>query len=111
MAIPIAITGSFFFNDIELTSSYARVISIESPLRVFSGTNFTGSYDVSVFYNSESFALYKDGNSESVNEVDNFIFSYLYKFDENDPDPVNQVYGDLIASQSAFSGMTKKIYS
>ena len=110
MAIPIAITGSYFFNDIELTASYARVSHMDQPLRVFSGTDFTGSYEVEVYYNSSSFEQLKFG-SPNVNAVESFVFEYIYQFDESDSDPVNQVYDNLIASQSAFSNMTKKIYS
>ena len=110
MAIPIAITGSYFWNDFHLTSSYARVTHIQAPISSFSGTDFTGSYDVDVYYNSESFEQFKN-NSAPVEPIDNFIFTYLYKFDEGDSDPVNQVYDNLISSQSAFLSMSKKIYS
>ena len=110
MAIPIAITGSYFWNEIELTSSYATVRHIQMPLSVVGGTtDFTGSYDVDVYYNSESFALLTSG--VDVEEVDSFRFSYIYELDEGDPDPANQAYDNLIASQSEFVNMTKKIYS
>ena len=114
MAIPIAITGSYFFNDIELTASYARITHMEQPIgriiNTSSYTDFLGTYEVDVYYSSESFASATNGDM-SVSIVEGHMFNYTYKFDEGDPDPVNQVYDNLIASQSAFSNMTKKIYS
>jgi len=115
MASPIAITGSYFFNDFELTSSYARVTHMELPfsaqdLRGGNTPSVTGSYEVDVFYNSESFALYKEGDP-SVSVVEGHMFRYCFKYDEGDTDFVNQVYNNLIASQSAFASMSQKIFS
>ena len=111
MAIPIAITGSYNFNEIQLTESYARVSSVESSNGTLAGTDFTGSYTVDVFFNSESFASYMTDPNTSVEPIDSFYFTHIFGFDEGDNDPWNQTYNNLIASQSEFVNMTKKIYS
>jgi len=111
MAIPIAITGSYNFNEILLTESYARVSSLEANAENLSGTDFTGSYTVDVFFNSASFVSYMTDTGSSVEPIDSFYFTHVFEFDEGDTDPWNQTYNNLIASQSEFANMTKKIYS
>jgi len=111
MAIPIATTGSYNFNEIQLTESYARVSSIESSNGTSAGTDFTGSYTVDVFFNSESFSSYMTDVDTSVEPIDSFYFSHVFEFDEGKTDPWNQSYNNLIASQSEFINMTKKIFS
>ena len=111
MAIPIAITGSYNFNEIQLTESYARVSSLEASTDRLSGTDFTGSYTVDVFFNSASFASYMTEDDSSVQPIESFYFGHVFEFDEGDTDPWNQTYNNLIASQSEFANMTKKIYS
>ena len=112
MAIPIAITGSYNYNQFLLTSSFARVSSIRTETLKTRGTDFTGSYIVDVFFDSASFTDYINDTTQTiVGPIDQKFFSHIFEFDESDSDALNQVYDNLIASQSAFSNMTKKIYS
>lgn len=109
MAIPKAITGSYNFNDIILTASFARVSSIESFNGSLTGTDFTGSYTVDLFLNSQSYALFMNDDT-SVEPIESFYFTNIFLFDEGDTDPWNQSYDNLIASQSEFANMTKKLF-
>lgn len=112
MAIPIAITGSYNLRDIVLTSSYARISDLRVETLDNTGTDFNGSYVVDVYYNSESFSNTITNSEEgSIGPIESKFFNYTFQFDEGDSDAITQVYNNLISSQSAFAGMTKKIYS
>ena len=111
MAIPIAITGSYNFNGINLTASYATIthFGIDTSTAQFgSKVDFTGSFITDVYFDSASFVL---TNTEGVLPVESFNFEHVFEFDEGDTDMINQAYSVLIASASQFENMTKKIFS